>query len=81
VLSFGGIMGMGDKLFAIPWQAFKLDEANKQFVLDVPREKLEQAPGFDKDDWPDMAQPEFRKMVHEYYGMEPMTGERMRKVS
>ena len=57
VLSFGGLMGMGTKLFAVPWQALQLDTTNKRFILDVPKDKLEQAPGFDKDNWPDLASP------------------------
>src|ERR1035438_2520578 len=37
VLSFGGFLGMGDKLFAIPWSRLSLDENRKVFVLDVDR--------------------------------------------
>ena len=55
VLSFGGFLGMGDKLFAIPWQAFTVDTAQKRLVLSATREVLEKAPGFDKANWPDMA--------------------------
>ena len=68
VLSFGGFLGMGDKLFAIPWEALTLDEDQKHFVLNVDKEKLEKAPGFDKDHWPDMAQPQFRSTIDDYYG-------------
>ena len=52
VLSFGGFLGMGDRLFAVPWQALKLDTANQRFRLSVSKEKLKNAPGFDKDHWP-----------------------------
>jgi sporulation protein YlmC with PRC-barrel domain len=68
VLSFGGILGMGDKLFAVPWQALQLDTVNKRFILDVPKERLENAPGFDKDRWPDMASAEFGQQIHGFYG-------------
>jgi len=44
VLSFGGVLGMGNKLFAIPWQAMNLDTDNQVFLLDVNKESLEQAP-------------------------------------
>ena len=54
MLSFGGFLGMGDKLFAVPWDALTLDEDRKCFVLDADKGKLENAPGFDKDNWPDM---------------------------
>ncbi|WEF33292.1 PRC-barrel domain-containing protein [Pseudoduganella chitinolytica] len=68
VLSFGGILGMGDKLFAVPWQALQLDTVNKRFILDVSKQRLESAPGFDKDRWPDMASAEFGSQIHGFYG-------------
>src|SRR5689334_21592500 len=55
VLSFGGFLGMGNKLFAVPWRALQVNSADKEFLLDVDRQTLEHAPGFDKDNWPDMA--------------------------
>jgi len=71
VLSFGGFLGVGDKLFAIPWSALTLDTDQKCFVLDVPTERLEQAPGFDKDRWPAMADPTWARDVHAYYNARP----------
>lgn len=71
VLSFGGFLGMGNKLFAVPWNAFTIDEENKQFVLNVDKKVLENAPGFDKDNWPDMANPDFGKQVYGHYGYTP----------
>jgi len=52
VLSFGGFLGLGDKLFAIPWQALKLRLHDHAFLLDIPKDVLEKAEGFDKDNWP-----------------------------
>ena len=71
VLSFGGFLGMGDKLFAIPWHALILDADNKCFVLDIPKERLEKAPGFNKDRWPSMADQKWASDVHKYYQVEP----------
>lgn len=68
VLSSGGFLGIGDKLFAIPWSALTLDADRKCFVLDVDKEKLKNAPGFDKDHWPTMADPQWASEVHDYYG-------------
>lgn len=76
VLSFGGILGMGNKLFAVPFQALELDTVNKRFILDVSKERLENAPGFDKDNWPDMASAEFSSEIHSYYGTQPGAGYR-----
>ena len=69
VLSFGGVAGIGEKLFAVPWEALKLDTANKRFTLNVDEERLESAPGFDKDDWPDMADPTWQNSVHLITGL------------
>ena len=71
VLSFGGVLRMGNKLFAVPWSVLTLDEDKKQFIMDVDKTRLENAPGFDKDNWPDMADPSWRGQVYNYYGAKP----------
>jgi PRC-barrel domain len=71
VLSFGGFLGMGSKLFAIPWSAFTLDAPDKRFLLDISKERLENAPGFDKDHWPSMADRSWATEVHAYYDVNP----------
>jgi sporulation protein YlmC with PRC-barrel domain len=77
VLSFGGIMGMGEKLFAVPWQSLELDTNNKRFILDASKDQLKSAPGFDKDSWPDMASREFSSQIHDFYGTgQAMPGQR-----
>jgi sporulation protein YlmC with PRC-barrel domain len=68
VLSFGGVLGMGDKLFAVPWRALTLDTANKRFTLNVAKDKLRDAPGFDKNNWPSMADKAWATGVHSFYG-------------
>lgn len=71
VLSFGGFLGMGNKLFAIPWSALTLDADSEQFILNVDKEKLKNAPGFDKDSWPSMADSRWANDIHNYYGTTP----------
>src|ERR1044071_5201642 len=71
VLSFGGFLGMGNKLFAVPWNALTLDEAEHEFVLNVDKATLENAPGFDKDNWPDMSDPSWGNKVYSHYGYTP----------
>src|ERR1035438_8682615 len=71
VLSFGGFLGMGNKLFAVPWSALRLNEDKKHFVLDVDKKKLENAPGFDNDNWPDMADTSWGTQISSYYGAVP----------
>jgi hypothetical protein len=71
VLAFGGFLGMGEKLFAVPWQALHLDTVNKRMVLNVDKERLKNAPGFDKDAWPDMSDVNWASGVHSFYGTDP----------
>lgn len=68
VLSFGGFMSLGEKLFAVPWSALKVDTGKKRIVMDTDEERLKNAPGFDTDNWPNMADATWEKNVHAYYG-------------
>ena len=68
VLSFGGFMGVGNKLFAVPWPAMTLDTVNKRFTLNVVKEALKDAPGFDKARWPSMSDKTWASGVHKFYG-------------
>ena len=74
VLSFGGFLNMGNKLFAVPWNALTLDEDQKQFILNLDKAQLENAPGFDKDNWPDMADTSWGNQIYKFYGTEPAWG-------
>ena len=71
VLSSGGVLGIGDKLLAVPWRAVTLDAEKECLILDVSKEQLEQAPGFDKDHWPRMADDGWAREVHTYYRAHP----------
>lgn len=71
VLSFGGFLGLGDKLFAVPLQALELDTVNERFIFDVNKEQLENAPGFNQDDWPSTADQDWVNSVYSYYEVDP----------
>lgn len=71
VVSFGGFLGIGDKYFAIPMEAFQIDRDREEFILDVDKEKMKNAPGFDKDNWPSTADRQFLTDVHSHYGYKP----------
>ncbi|WP_432746150.1 PRC-barrel domain-containing protein [Methylobacter sp. G7] len=53
VLSYGGVLGMGDKLFIVPWKALNCPLNKEYYVLDLNKSTLTLAPGFDKKHWPD----------------------------
>ncbi len=67
VLSFGGFLGLGDKYFAIPFKQFSVDRENKKMVLNVDKDRLKDAPGFDKENWPNFADQKFRSQIDAYY--------------
>lgn len=71
VLSFGGILRMGNKLFAVPWSLLQVDEDEKCFILDADSKMLEGAPGFDKSEWPDMADASWGEGIYHYYRVTP----------
>ena len=72
VLSFGGFMGMGNKLFAVPWRAFEFAKLENKLILNVDKEKLKAAPGFDQDaKWPDFADRTWGNSIYKYYGYDP----------
>lgn len=68
VMSSGSVFTIGEMLFAVPWQALTLDTAHKRFTLNIDKERLDQAPSFDIDRWPDMASPAWASEVQRYYG-------------
>jgi sporulation protein YlmC with PRC-barrel domain len=67
VVSFGGFLGVGDKLFAVPFTALTVDPDNNCFILDADKESLERAPGFDKYDWPDFADTALADTITSHY--------------
>lgn len=80
VMSAGGFLGLGDKLLAIPWNALTLDADRKCFVLDAERERIQQAPGFDKDHWPSMGDSQWANGVHDFYGVRPYWSDISRQI-
>lgn len=71
VLSFGGFLGLGEKLFAVPWDAMVLDTNRQVFVLNVEKETLKNAPGFDNDSWPLTGDTDWLASIYDYYGYKP----------
>lgn len=68
VLSYGGFLGMGDKLFALPWNIFTYNVSNDCFTIPLDQNKLKNSPGFDKDNWPDMSSDTWKNSIRSYYG-------------
>lgn len=71
VVAFGGFLGMGEKLFAIPFSAFKFNAAENEYILDIPKDRLKDAPGFDTNHWPAFGDEKWNRDVHHHYELSP----------
>src|SRR6218665_3662289 len=49
VIEFGSFLGVGGKLFAVPFSELRLDPERQLFVLNRTKEYLKTCPGFNKD--------------------------------
>jgi len=77
ILSFGGVLGMGNKLFPIPWSLLTISPSRDYVLLDIDKESLKHAPAFEHDAWPNMTDPAWRRGIHDYYRVErPVLDER-----
>jgi sporulation protein YlmC with PRC-barrel domain len=70
-ISFAGFLGLGEKLFVVPLSVMSFDSMGRQFVLHVDREALENAPGFDREEWPDLNDRRWAEEIYSYYGYPP----------
>jgi sporulation protein YlmC with PRC-barrel domain len=71
VMSSGGFLGLGDKRLAIPWHALTFDSQKQLFVLDIDRQMLERAPGFNGESRFDLIDAEGLRGIYIYYGQSP----------
>lgn len=71
VLSFSDFPGIGEKLFALPWEALSIEPERRRVLLHVTQEELQHAPGFDKNHWPTTPDRRFISDLHAHYGYAP----------
>jgi hypothetical protein len=68
VLKYGSFLGMGGKLFALPWDQLKYDTSRDAYLVDIPEERLKDAPSYDEGTEPNWGDPQYAKNLHDYYG-------------
>jgi sporulation protein YlmC with PRC-barrel domain len=71
ILEYGGWLGLGEKLAAVPWQALKADVANPRVTMDINKDKLKILPGFARDEWPQTLDRQWLANVYSRYGEKP----------
>lgn len=67
VMAYGGFMGLGERLFALPWSALELDADGACLILDADRSSFDTAPAFDKEHWPSAPDAQWHQDVHRHY--------------
>ena len=85
-VTYGGFLGIGNKLFAVPFEAFKIghqsnDSDETVLVLDVTPQQLEGSVGFDEDNWPNFADKEYTAEIYKRYKVERITRDRRSQVN
>lgn len=70
-LAYGGWLGLGENLAAVPWEALKLNMAEREFSLNIAPDKLPNAPRFAQDQWPQTLDRKWLSDMYAYYGAKP----------
>ena len=68
VLSFGGLFGMGEKFYPLPWDTLTYDTDKGGYVVDLDKDKLQNAPSFERGQDPTYDRDE-GEQVYTYYGV------------
>jgi hypothetical protein len=69
VLSFGGLLGIGDDHYPLPWQALKYDTNLGGYVTGITQDQLRGAPKYaDESSW-NWSDPATTRSVNAYYGV------------
>lgn len=71
VLGAGGVLGVGEKFYAIPWTALTFNAGANALILNVDKDKLKTAPSFDKNNWPDFTDQAWGASIYRFYGQQP----------
>ncbi len=74
VLSRGGVLGVGAKLYPVPWETLRYSDQNERFILNLGEDKLAGAPNFERDSWPDLSSSNWHQRVHSYYQQQGVVG-------
>ncbi|MEM5786308.1 MAG: PRC-barrel domain-containing protein, partial [Syntrophobacteraceae bacterium] len=79
IIAHGGWLNIGDRLFAIPWEAAKPTNEPNTFAVNIDRERLANAPNFDRNTWPNFADPNVYNLNYGYYMSKPQKEDQQRK--
>ena len=68
VMGFGGLFGMGERDYPLPWNVLTYDTDQGGYVVDLDKDKLEKAPSFERGQDPTYDR-DYGEQVYTYYGV------------
>ena len=68
VMGFGGLFGMGERDYPLPWNVLTYDTDKGGYVVDLDKDKLEKAPSFERGQDPTYDR-DYGEQVYTYYGV------------
>ncbi len=68
VMSFGGLLGIGEDFYPLPWSALDYDTGKGGYVVDLDKDKLKSAPSYQRDSEPEFDR-QYGERVYNYYGV------------
>jgi sporulation protein YlmC with PRC-barrel domain len=71
IVAFGGMLGISDKWFAVPWEIMTWSPEKRKFMVDMPQNVLEKAPGMNKDKWMEEINSDWLAKCYLHYGLAP----------
>ncbi|HSB03931.1 MAG TPA: PRC-barrel domain-containing protein [Thermodesulfobacteriota bacterium] len=69
ILSYGGVLGMGETLVAVPFESLSYDSPGRLFVLNTSKEKLASAPKY--EGMSGLANPKLAEDIYRFFGQHP----------
>jgi sporulation protein YlmC with PRC-barrel domain len=69
VLESGGFLGIGDKLFPVPWESLAALPSEGLFFLNQSKDQMEKAPAFAKKDLPNVGDRHWGEDIFKHYGV------------
>lgn len=70
IVEFGGFLGINSRYHLIPWPALKVDAERHNFVMDVTKARVDQAPWFDRRHVPATDDSDYLDSVFQYWGFD-----------
>ncbi|HWH22589.1 MAG TPA: PRC-barrel domain-containing protein, partial [Allosphingosinicella sp.] len=69
VMSYGGMLGMGQRYFPLPWKILSYDTRQGGYRIQMTERDLKDAPSFDRNSEPDFDD-NYGERVHNWYGLD-----------